>query len=79
MLQPAAGADATDLIAVREAFLRGGLLRLHILCEPGRTIDEASSLTLTEGAYRKLLALAPDSECDDLVKARALVAVSGKR
>ena len=78
-LQPAAGADPSDLLAVREAFRKGGLLRQHILCDAGRTMDEMSNLSLKEGAFRRLLALEPDSECDDLLKARALVALNGKR
>ena len=79
LLQPAAGADITDLITVREAFRKAGLLRPNLHCEPGRTLDETSNLTLTETAFRKLLALEPDSECDDIIKARALVAALGKR
>jgi hypothetical protein len=78
-LQPAAGADANDLIAVREAFRKSGLLRQHIHCETGRTVDEMGNLSLTEGSFRKLLALEPDSECDDIIKARQLVGVPGKR
>jgi hypothetical protein len=78
-LQPAAGADANDLIAVREAFRKSGLLRQHIHCETGRTVDEMGNLSLTEGSFRKLLALEPDSECDDIIKARQLVGVPSKR
>lgn len=79
ILQPAAGADFNDLLAVREAFRLGGMLRQHCHCDPGRTIDEIGSLSLTEGAFRRLLALEPDTECDEIVKARAMVAVCGKR
>lgn len=78
MLQPAAGAECNDLVTVREAFRKDGMLRPHVLCDAGRTLDEMGSLTLTEGAFRKLLALEPDSECEDLLKAQALVAVNGK-
>jgi len=79
LLQPAAGADSNDLITVREAFRKGGLLRPHLHCEVGRTVDEMGNLTLTEAAFRKLLALEPDNECDDIIKARALVATVGRK
>ena len=79
LLQPAGGADPQDLLTVREAFRKGGLLRQHVHCEPGRTLDEMGNLTLTETAFRKLVALEPDTECDELLKARALVAAMPKR
>jgi hypothetical protein len=34
------------------------------------------NLTFTESAFRKLLALEPDSECEDLIKARELLSSS---
>jgi len=73
LLQPAGGADPKDLLAVREAFRQCGILRPHIHCEQARTIDELSNLAITETSYRLLLALEPDSECDELIKARKLV------
>ena len=79
ILQPAAGADVNDLLSVREAFRRSGLLRPHVHCDVGRTIDEMGNITLAEGAFRRLLALEPDSECDELMKARSIVSVCGKR
>lgn len=79
MLQPAAGADINDLLVVREAFRKGGIIRPHIHCEIGRTVEEMSNLAITEAAFRRLLALEPDSECDDLVRARAIVGVNGRR
>jgi hypothetical protein len=79
LLSPAAGTEPNDLLAVRESFRRGGILRPHVLCEVGRTIDEMSNLTLMEGAFRRFLALEPDTECDDLINARALVSVVGRR
>lgn len=79
LLPAAGGADPQDLLTVREAFRKSGLLRPLIHCDPGRTLDEMSNLTFTEAAFRRLLALEPDTECDDLLKARALVAVVGKR
>jgi|GEM_PF-1540455 len=78
LLTPAGGADPLELMAVREAFRKDGLLRQYIHCEPARTIDEMTNVTLTEVAFRKLLALEPDYECEQLLNARALVAVSGK-
>lgn len=79
ILQPAAGTDINDLIIVREAWRKGGVLRQHCHCESGRTIDETYNLTLTEGAFRRILALESDSECDDIIKAKALVGASGRR
>jgi len=79
LLQPSAGADPGDLLAVREAFRKGGLLRAHMHVETGRTVDEMGNLTLTEGAFRRLLALEPDSECEDIIRARQIVAACGKR
>jgi len=78
LLQPAGGSNPGDLLAVREAFRKTGLLRPYVHCESGRTLDELCDLVLTETSYRKLLALEPDSECDDLAEARKLVAFSGK-
>ena len=78
MLTPAGGADPLDILAVRESFRKGGLLREHTHSEPARVIDEMASLTLSESAFRKLLALEPDYECEELVNARAMVAVAGK-
>ena len=79
LLLPSAGADINDTLVVREAFRRNGLLRPHILCEPGRTIEEIGNLAMSERSFRKFLALEPDSECEELINARALVAVSGRR
>ena len=79
LLQPAGGAEPSDLLAVREAFRKGGLLRPHIHWEAGRTFDEMANVTLSENSYRKLLALEPDSECDDVIRARALVATLGRK
>ena len=78
LIQVAAG-EIPDQITVRQAFERKGVLRPHILCEVGRTLDEFSNITLTESAFRKIAALDGDSECDELLRARALVAVSGRR
>lgn len=75
-LVPAAGNTPQDLVTVREAFRKTGILRPHIHCNVGRTFDEMDYLTFTESAFRKLLALEPDSECEDLFKARELVATS---
>ena len=77
LLPASGGADPQELITVREAFRKGGLMRQHIHAEPGRTLDELANLTLSEASFRKLLALEPDSECDELAKARALVAAVG--
>jgi hypothetical protein len=79
ILQPAAGAEINDILTVRESFRKGGLLRQHILCESGRTLEEMKNLAMSEKSFRKFLALEPDSECEDLLKAQALVAVSGRR
>ena len=79
ILQPAAGGDANDLLLVREAFRRNGLLRPHLHLVVGRTIDEMGNLTLTEKAFRQLLVMEPDSECGDLLTAQTSVAVLGKR
>jgi hypothetical protein len=76
----AAGAHSPDdLLIVREAFRKSGLLRPHCHVDMGRTLDELANISLTESSFRKLLGLEPDSECDDLMRARALVAVMGKR
>jgi hypothetical protein len=75
-LLPVAGNTPQDLVTVREAFRKSGLLRPHIHCTLGRTIDEMENLTFTESAFRKLLALEPDSECEDLIKARELLSSS---
>lgn len=75
----AGGHNPDDLLIVREAFRKSGLLRPHCHVDAGRTLDELANITLTENAFRKLLGLEPDSECDDLMRARALVAVMGKR
>lgn len=64
-----------DLIALREAFRKHRLRRPHILCTVGWTIDEFENLTLKESAFLRLLALESDSECEELYKARELVAV----
>ena len=79
LLQPAGGDSPQDLLTVRESFRKTGLLRQHIHCEPGRTIDEMGNLTLSETSFRKLLALEPDSECDELFNARSMVALLGRR
>lgn len=79
ILLPAGGTNPQDLITVREAFRKTGCLRPHIRFEAGRTIDEMSNLTLTETAIRQFLALEPDTECDDVVGARELVALLGRR
>jgi hypothetical protein len=79
LLQPAGGSDPEDVLVVREAFRKSGVLRPHIHSEPGRTLDELGHLTLTEVAFRKLLSLEPDGECEDWLRAKALVAVTGKR
>ena len=79
ILQPAAGADINDILTVRESFRRGGLLRQHILCDSGRTLEELKNLAMSEKSFRKFLALEPDSECEELLKAQALVAVCGRR
>lgn len=72
-------ASPDDLLAVREAFRKVGALRPQVYVEAGRTLDELGNITLTETAFRKLLALEPDSECDDLMQAKALVGVTGRR
>lgn len=79
LLPSAGGSDPHELITVREAFRKNGLLRPYIHCETGRTLDEFGNLTLKETSFRTLLNLEPDSECDDLIMARQLVAVSSKR
>jgi hypothetical protein len=79
ILLPAGGTDPQDLITVREAFRKSGCLRPHIRFEAGRTLDEMSNLTLTETAFRQFLALEPDSECDDVVRAREMIAQLGRR
>ena len=79
ILQPAAGADINDLLIVRESFRKGGLLRPHVLCEPGRTMEEMKNLAMSEKSFRKFIALEPDSECEDLLKAQALLAGNGRR
>ena len=79
LLQPAAGASIEETLIVRESFRKGGLLRQHILCESGRTLEELKNLALSEKSFRKFLALEPDSECEDLLKAQALVAAIGRR
>jgi hypothetical protein len=79
LLLPAGGNNPQDLLAVREAFRKTGLLRPHVRCELGRTLDELSNLTLAESTFRQLLALEPDSECEDVIRARELVAVLGRR
>ena len=79
LLLSAGGNNPQDLLAVREAFRKTGLLRPHVRCEPGRTLDELSNLTLTESSFRQLLALEPDSECDDMIRAKELVGVIGRR
>ena len=79
MLLPSAGGDINDTLTVREAFRRNGLLRPHILCEPGRTIEEIGNLAMNERSFRRFLALEPDSECEELVNARMLVALNGRR
>ena len=78
LIQVAGGAEIADQILVRQAFERKGVLRPHILCEVGRTLDEFSNITLSESAFRKIAALDADSECDELIRARALVG-SGRR
>ena len=77
LLPASGGVDPRELMTVREAFRRSGILRQHINGDPGRTLDEMSNLTLSEVSFRKLLALETDNECADLVKARALVAAVG--
>lgn len=79
LLQPSGGDNPQDLLTVREAFRKTGLLRQHVHCEPGRTIDEMGNLSISETSFRRLLALEPDSECDELFKARSLVALVGRR
>ena len=79
LLLPSAGADINDTLTVRESFRKGGLLRPHILCEPGRTIEEIGNLAMNERSFRRFLALEPDSECEELVNARMLVALNGRR
>ena len=79
ILQPAAGADINDILTVRESFRKGGLLRPHVLCEPGRTMEEMKNLAMSEKSFRKFIALEPDSECEDLLKAQALLAGNGRR
>lgn len=75
-LMPVGGNCPKDLLTIREAFRKTGLLRPHVHCSLGRTIDEIDNLTLTESSFRQLLALEPDSECGDLYKARELVSAS---
>jgi hypothetical protein len=79
LVQTAGGADPQELLTIREAFRKGGLLRKHCHCDPGRTMGEIGNVTLTESVFRKLLALEPDDECDELLRARALLGVTGKR
>lgn len=79
LLLPASGGNADDMIVAREAFSSRGILRKHIHCELGRTIDETDKLSLTESAFRTLLALEPDSECEDLIQARSLASTNGRR
>ena len=73
------GADPQELLSVREAFRKGGILRQHCHCDQGRTLDEAGNLTLTETSFRKYLALEPDHECEEIIEARRLVNLIGKR
>ena len=79
ILQPAAGADVNDILIVRESFRKSGLLRPHILCDAGRTLEEMKNLTMSEKSFRRFLALEPDSECEELIKAQTLVALCGRR
>ena len=73
------GADPQELLSVREAFRKGGILWRHCHCDAGRTLDEAANLTLTETSFRKYLALEPDYECEEIIEARKLVNLLGKR
>ena len=69
-----AGGNAPDeMLLLREAMVRSGVLRPHIHCTAGRTIDELENLTLTENAFRKLLSLEPDSEMADIVASQSMV------
>jgi len=79
LLLPSAGSDINDTLTVRESFRKNGLLRPHVLCDSGRTLEEFKNLTMVEKSFRKFLALEPDMECEELLKAQALVAVNGRR
>ena len=68
LILPAAGDDVAEQLAVREAFGQNGMMRKYVLCKVGRTIDETSDLTFKESAFRTILALEPDTECDELLE-----------
>ena len=74
----ASGCNVAIMLLVREAFASQGILRKHIHCELGRTVDENYNLSLKESTFRTLLALESDSEHEELIKAKTLVIRNGK-
>ena len=70
----AAGAHKPeDQLLVRESLTKDGVFRPHLHFEFERSIDLFERLSLREKAFRKLLGLAVDTECDEFVRALTLV------
>jgi len=62
-----------DMLTIREAFRKQGILRPFVMLITDRTVDEFADITLRESAFRSLLALEPDQECDEWIRARELL------
>jgi hypothetical protein len=66
MAETVAGNDPKELLLVHDAFRSDGALRPLVHFHSGRTVGELTDLTMTEEAFRKLLALSPDLEMEAL-------------